>query len=113
MHHQVAITQNEQLKEKVKIRLGNLQSEFLGDFCLKTIDSGLIRDYVLEQCIIAKFYKRYLERFTLMKAGDFTLEAFECIALKRLLLHTPIAEPAADSLRNDLLGILHKEISYF
>lgn len=113
-NRQVAFINNEQIREKVKIKLGGLMSEFLGDFCLKTIERGVIRNYVLEQCVVAKLYKRYLERFTLRKAGEFTLESYEVIALKRLLMETSMADGSlADNLRNELLGLLHKEITFY
>jgi hypothetical protein len=103
---------NEQIKMTVKIRLAVLQSEFLGDFCAKLIEGRINKDYVLEQCIAAAFFKRYHERFSFIKAGVFTLQAFEVIALKRLLMDTPMAEPVAISMRDELLGILHKEIHF-
>ena len=103
---------DEQIKMTVKIRLASLQSEFLGDFCAKIIQGRINKDYVLEQCVAAEFYKRYLERFSFRKKGDFTLKAYEVISLKRLLMDTPMAEPVAISMRDELLGILHKEIHF-
>lgn len=105
-------TQAEQLPEKVKIKLGALQSQFLGSFCLHQISAPPKKDYVLEQCVAAQLYRRYIERFTMMKGGEFTFHAAEVIALKRLLLYTPTVDPVTDAYRNELLRILHQQIMY-
>lgn len=103
---------NQQIPKKVKLKLEKRESEFLSGFLMTILQKTAPQEWILEQLILADFFKRYLERFTLMLAGKFTLSPAESVALKRYLFYTPMTGQA-DEIRNYILGILDKKITFF